>query len=151
MATREDVYTKFGLTAEAAQLFETELGTLLLSARGLKQGWHVKADPLGGQKLLKEINRSTLGRLLQSLQQHAGLDDGLTEKFASALNARNRLSHGFFEKHNFRIDSDEGRDLMIADLETLHTELFAAWQAAGAAAKLTIDVLLKERGSSMNS
>ena len=34
MATRDDLYAKFGATAEAAQLFETELGTLLLVASG---------------------------------------------------------------------------------------------------------------------
>jgi hypothetical protein len=37
MASRDDLYCKFGVTAEAAQLFETELGTLLLAARGLRK------------------------------------------------------------------------------------------------------------------
>ncbi len=40
MATREEVYQKFGVTAEAAQLFETELGTLLLGAQGVNNGWY---------------------------------------------------------------------------------------------------------------
>jgi hypothetical protein len=31
MANRDDVYWKFGITAEAAQLLETELGTLILA------------------------------------------------------------------------------------------------------------------------
>ena len=38
MATREEVYAKFGLTAEAAQLFETELGTILLAREGEERG-----------------------------------------------------------------------------------------------------------------
>ena len=38
------LYAKFGITAEAAQLFETELGTVLLSAQGLEHGWHIAPD-----------------------------------------------------------------------------------------------------------
>lgn len=117
MATRDELYAKFGITAEAAQLFETELGTMLLCARGLEHGWHVEADPDSARKLLDDIDRSTLGRLLGSLRNCVSLDDGLTERFAFALKAQNRLFHGFYELHNFKIQTDEGRDAMIADLD----------------------------------
>lgn len=130
MATRDELYAKFGVTAEAAQLFERELGTMLLCARALEHGWHVKADPNSARKLLDDIDRSTLGRLLGSLKDCVSLDDRLTERFASALQARNRLFHGFYESHNSKIQHDEGRDAMIADLEALHDELFNAWQVA---------------------
>ena len=60
-------------------------------------------------------------------------------RFASALKARNRLIHGWYERHSFKIQTDEGRDVMIADLEKLHTELFEAWQIAQALVKLTTD------------
>ena len=89
MAIRDELYAKFGITAEAAQLFETELGTLILSLCGLES------------------------------------------RFSSALRARNRLIHGFYERHNFKIQTDAGRDEMIADLEAIHEELFQAWQVAG--------------------
>ncbi|WP_159587736.1 hypothetical protein [Chelativorans xinjiangense] len=137
MATRDEVYAKFGITAEAAQLFETELGTLLLCARGLRNGWHVTPDGERAQAALNDINRSTLGRLLTTLKKHIDLGDDLEDRFASALQARNRLNHGFFEKHNFRIQTDEGRDAMLADLESLHDELFNAWQIASAMTTIT--------------
>lgn len=38
MADRHELYAKYGIAAEAAQLFETELGTLLLGLRGLDEG-----------------------------------------------------------------------------------------------------------------
>jgi len=41
IALRDEVYRKFGVTAEAAQLFETSLGTALLILQGLKKGWHL--------------------------------------------------------------------------------------------------------------
>ncbi len=141
MATRDEIYAKFGITAEAAQLFETELGTLLLWAHGLGNGWHVTPDGGRAQAVLNDIDRSTLGQLLITLKKHVGLDDQLEDRFASALKARNRLNHGFFERHNFRIQTDEGRDVMFADLEKLHDELFNAWQVASAMAALAMQVL----------
>lgn len=134
MATREEVYGKFGITAEAAQLFETELITLLLTTRGLNEAWHVSPNPEAARKALDDLDASTLGSLLSRLKGNANvqIDDALKDRFASALKARNRLSHGFYERHNLRIQTDEGRDKMIADLEVLHTELFAAWQIASA-------------------
>lgn len=145
MASREELYAKFGITAEAAQLFETELGTLLLCVRGLDNGWHVVPDGESGRDLLRDIDKSTLGGLLSKLKKHVELDEDLSARFASALAARNRLNHGFFERHNFKIQTDEGRDDMMADLEALHDELFTAWQLAGAMTSIASDVIMRER------
>ena len=139
MATRDEVYCKFGLAAEAAQLFETELSTVLLAARGLEKGWYTQPDADNARKALNEINAYTLGALLKQLKASMNLDDALKDKFGSALKARNRLSHGFFEQHNFRIQTDRGRDIMIADLEILHDELFQAWQSAAAISHAVVD------------
>lgn len=145
MATRDELYAKFGITAEAAQLFETELGTLLLCARGLESGWHLVPDGASGRELLREIDRSTLGGLLTKLKRHVEVDDHLSARFTSALAARNRLNHGFYERHSFKIQTDEGRDVMMADLEALHDELFTAWQLAGAITSLASEVIMRER------
>ena len=132
MATRDEVYCKFGIAAEAAQLFETDLNTLLLAAHGLNEGWHVEPNPEAAQKMTDALDAATLGTLLNKLKGKGlvQIDDALKERFASALKARNRLVHGFYERHNFRIQTDDSRDKMIADLEKLHTELFLAWQIA---------------------
>lgn len=148
MATRDELYAKFGITAEAAQLFETDLGTLLLCSRALEHGWHVEADSDSARKLLNDIDRSTLGRLLGNLKNCVSLDDKLTERFASALKARNRLFHGFYELHNFKIQTDEGRDEMVVDLEVLHDELFNAWRIASAMASTAMEFMLKLREAS---
>lgn len=130
MADRRELYAKFGLAAEAAQLFETELGTLLLALRGLEKNWHVTPDREAAQQVLDGIDRSTVGKLLKDLQRHIAIDGNLETLFYSALNARNRLMHGFFEKHNFKIQSEAGRTEMIDDLDDLHGEVFSAWQSA---------------------
>ena len=38
--------------------------------------------------------------------------------------------HGFYEKHNFKIFSEDGCDAMISDLENLHAKLTLGWQSA---------------------
>ena len=145
MATRDELYAKFGITAEAAQLFETELGTLLLSVTALENGWHLTPDPKKARKALGEIEAQTLGRLLGVLKGKVAFDEHLGERFASALKARNRLNHGFYERHNFKIQTDEGRDAMIAALEELHEELFQAWQIASGLTAATGKLVAKLR------
>ena len=130
MKDRHELYAKFGIAAEAAQLFETELGTLLLALRGLENGWNVIPDGQAALKVVNDIDRSTLGRMLKNLKPHIYFEDGMENLFESALEARNRLTHGFFEKHNFKVQTEEGRKAMISDLDRLHGKLFKAWQLA---------------------
>jgi hypothetical protein len=130
MATRAAVYAKFGITAEAAQLFETDLGTILLAYEGGQRDWHLTADPESAAAFYEKMNRKTLGQLLDALRKCMSLADDVEATFNLALAARNRLNHGFFESHNFGIHSEEGRDAMLADLDEMHTQLSEAWKIA---------------------
>lgn len=51
---------------------------------------------------------------------------------------------GFFERHNFKVQSEEGRDDMIADLEDLHEELFRCWREAEGLANALAEVVITE-------
>ena len=144
MATRNAVYAKFGVTAEAAQLFETDLGTIILALEGEVRQWHVSPDPNAAAAFYDRLNSKTLGQLLGTLKQYANLE-GVEEVFTSGLLARNRLNHGFFESHNYAIDKPKGRDAIIADLETLHNQLFAAWQLASHVSRFLVDRLISAR------
>lgn len=145
MATRNELYAKFGITAEAAQLFETELGKLLLSVNAIENGWYVAPTPMSARKALDQIEAHTLGRLLGVIKGKVAFDDHLAERFASALTARNRLNHGFYERHNFKIQTDEGRDVMIADLEEFHEELFQVWRIASGLTDAMTNLVIKLR------
>ncbi len=138
MATRDELYTKFGITAEVAQLFETELGTLLLAVTGLENGWYIAPDPEKARKALDQIEAHTLGRLFGALRGKIEFENDLTDQFASGLKARNQLNHGFFQRHNFKIQTNEGREVMVSNLEELHEELFQAWQVASS---MTVAIL----------
>ncbi len=129
MPTLDDVYLKFGETAEAAQLLETELGTMLLINRAAAAGLFGAVDPTSAADLLSMIDRQTLGQLLKSLRATASSLDTLEIVLWRALEERNRLQHSFYRQHNFRRNSDQGRAVMLRDLDQIHDAILGAYKA----------------------
>ncbi len=125
----DQVYRKFGEVSEAAQLLETELGTMLFEVSSLETGLIESPDTTWASNLIKFINRQTLGALLEKLNRSTDALDQLESVLTRALIERNRLSHSFYRQHNFRRNSEEGRVLMIKDLESIHTALFDAYKS----------------------
>ena len=128
MPTLADVYRKFGETAEAAQLLETELGNVLLSLGAFEEDLLRGMNPNRAADLLGEIDASTLGRLLNRLRAKTRLPDGLEPLLSEALERRNRLSHSFYRRHNFRRNSDEGRGMMLKDLGCIQESIIKAYK-----------------------
>lgn len=131
MASRDDVYREFGLTAELAQLFETELGNYLLAHEGLKARAFLLDVWNDGPTVLERIDSMTLGQALRSVRSRLDLPDDLSTVFALALDARNKLSHGFYLRHGMDIFSSDGCDRMIEELITLREQLQPAYELAG--------------------
>ena len=132
MPTLDDVYRKFGEAAEAAQLLETDLGTMLLFFGVVDEGLispPLEVDSRGAADLLRRINGQTLGQLLRNSKQHTDALDKLEPLLERALEERNRLAHSFYRQHNLRRNSDAGRGIMLQDLEFIHETLLAAWKA----------------------
>jgi hypothetical protein len=129
MPTLDEVYCKFGFTAEAAQLLETELCTILLLHRCVDAGLLESPDPERAWAIFESVNRHTLGQLLKSLNNHTQSLDTLTDLLTAALRERNRLSHSFYREHNLRRNSEEWRAIMLQDLERIHSALLDAYKA----------------------
>lgn len=129
MPTLEDVYQKFGFAAEAAQLLETELGTMLLMAGAIDAELINNPDLTRARELLSFINKQTLGQLLRSLHRTTDSLDALESQLSKALVERNRLFHSFYRQHNFRRNSEAGRALMLQDLESIHSTILDAYKA----------------------
>ena len=104
MASLENVYRKFGETAEAAQLLETELGTLLFASNVSIENLFEVKNPTRARELLDAVNRQTLGQILKRLGKTESLEE-LVAQLGQALDERNRLAHTFFRQHNFRKNS----------------------------------------------
>lgn len=142
MPTLNDVYRKFGEAAEAAQLLETELGTMLLLSRGAEHDLFTEPNPELASDLYSTINRHTLGQLIKRLDRTPQSLDALETLFSKALQERNRLSHSFYRQHNFRRNSDEGRAIMLKDIESIHETLLRAYKAVMLLSGVDLDALV---------
>lgn len=142
LPTLDDVYRKFGETSEAAQLLETELGTLLLWEKAQEESL-LGEDGERATEIMNGINRQTLGALIRNAKggQTLGEIEALLER---ALSERNLLSHSFYRKHNFRKFSEEGRAVMMRDLEDIHAIILEAYKALMLLAGTDLDELAKQ-------
>lgn len=129
MPTLDEVYRKFGETSEAAQLLETGLGNVLILVGGVEQDLFTRMKPSEASDLVDQINSHTLGRLINRLRTEAQFPDDIEPLLSAALEIRNRLSHSFYREHNFRRNSDEGRAMMLDDLESMHEFIIKAHKA----------------------
>ena len=129
MPTLDEIYRQFGEAAEAAQLLETDLGNLVLAHDCIEAGLLQNPDPRRATAIYDQINRRTLGQLICSLGPAIDPIPNLERILRDALAARNRLTHSFFLKHNFRRNSDRGREVMLLDLCALHNCLLEAYKA----------------------
>ncbi len=147
MPTLDDVYRKFGEAAEAAQLLETQLGNLLLTHGCLGAGLLENPNPATATAIYDQINRRTLGQLICSLDAAVKPGADFEQVLSDALDARNRLTHSFYLRHDLRRNSEEGRDVMLQDLDSMHVDLLKAYEAALRLSGVDVDQLLAEDGS----
>ena len=71
MPTLDEVYRKFGKVSEAAQLLETELGTMLLSVQATEHDLFASDKGELATEILEKINKSTFGELIRKLAKAA--------------------------------------------------------------------------------
>ena len=148
MPSLDEVYRKFGEASEAAQLLETELGTLLLTHKCIDAGLLDQPNPNKATAIFERINKQTLGQLIQSFGSIGVSIDDLEQLLSNALASRNRLAHSFYLHHNLRRNSDEGRDVMLRDLEAIHEDLLEAYKAVSLLSGVDIEKLALELGDS---
>ena len=141
MPSLDDVYRKFGEVSEAAQFLETELGNILLTIEAADSGLFFAERQEEAREILRRINKGTLGQILKKIDQKNRSFEHAADLFAGALAERNRLSHSFFRKHNFRRNSSEGRGIMLEDLESIHEKLLKAYKVALAISGIDLDSL----------
>lgn len=140
--TLDDVFRKYGETAEAAQLLETELGTLLLNEQCMEEGLF-GADGIRATEIIRSIDRDTLGGLIRKARSGKSVDE-IEALLEAALKARNRLIHSFYRKHNMRKFSDEGCMIMMQDLDNIHATILGAYKALMLLGGTDLDVLAKQ-------
>lgn len=120
-----ELYAEFGVAAEKAQVMEVEAGNAALSYLAL----FVNTDRISPEEtemfrsIIEDVNRKTLGAMLKHIKAIGNFDDKLIEIVDGALEWRNYLTHKFFRSHNFAIQSEAGRQAMIAELREIQAAL----------------------------
>ena len=111
----KDVFAHFGLAAYHAQCFEMELKNIfLLLIRANNRSFSI---PLLEQ-CEAVLDKQTLGTLIRDIRKVVSFDDGCVTAIEAALTNRNRLMHGFYERHATEFLSRTGRETMIRELES---------------------------------
>ena len=95
MASVDDMHRAFGSAAEAGQLLETHLGTMMLEHQVLVERVTVVKNPNRAKEILDGINKHTLGQLLRKFHKVGPTLKALEAQLEHALEERNRLVHGF--------------------------------------------------------
>jgi len=141
MPTLDDVYCKFGYAAEAAQLLETELGNVLMIHGLAEENLVNQLNPNRAAEWFRQIDKHTLGQLITKLKAKNQSITNLEDVLTKALDERNRLFHSFYREHNFRRNSDEGRQRMLDDLESIHKTVLDAYKAVMLLSGVDLDKL----------
>jgi hypothetical protein len=133
--------------SEAAQIVETDLGTMLLFFGVVHDGLitpTLQVDRAAAADLLHRINRQTLGQLLKNAKRHTDALDQLEPLLWNALQERNRLTHSFYRQHNFRRNSEAGRAIMMKDLDAIHETLLKAMKELSLLSGIDLEVLAEQ-------
>jgi hypothetical protein len=129
MPTLDQIYWKFGYAAEAAQLLEVELGNMLITHGVINENLVDQPNPERAAELVREINKRTVGQVVNKLKAKNQSVANLQDVLAKAIDERNRLFHSFYRQHNLRRNSDVGRQRMLDDLESIHKTILDAYKA----------------------
>lgn len=125
----DEVYAYFGAAAMGAQLFEQNI-LLLLELRGHRKDYERAlklSQPIARKKQAK-LDRLTLGRLVGLLKGQFHFPDEVARQFAEALDARNRLMHGYFPRNAVQLQSLKGKAEITLELDALKEQFFEASQ-----------------------
>lgn len=135
----KDVYANFGLAAYYAQCLEMELKNIFLLAIRAN---HEQLPPNFLDLCSETLDKQTLGTLVGDIRKVVSFSDDCVAAIETALSNRNRLMHGFFERHATDFLAYHGRLSMIQELE----EYTWSFQTADCIARGVSSVLCKVLG-----
>lgn len=117
----KDVYAYFGYVMYRAQCVEQSIIQLIIffdffqkHATSMKSAgeWAKNYDQFDGY-----LSAKTMGQLVKNLVSLGAVAQDIEEKLRFALKKRNWLAHKFYVDHAMNFVSENGRDLMIQELQ----------------------------------
>ena len=111
---RREVFARFGLAIYYAQCLEQQIGMMLASMYNRE---FLEVQPKDRDGLFEREIAKTLGRMARDLETRAGISQALNERLCRAVEIRNWLAHDYFYQRMSEINSLEGRETMITELQ----------------------------------
>lgn len=108
------LYYSFGRAAEAAQLMEKELVTLVLIPAMLRK---TPIDSAELESLIAKLSKSTLGQLLKELDPATQVNEEAAAICADVLARRNTMMHRLFTANADKLDTVENVNELIQEIE----------------------------------
>ena len=133
-ADQYELYAEFGMVSEKAQVLEVEAGNVALTFLTIfidKNNITTELKKMYSD-IVDDLNSKTFGALVRQLKKTLNLSDSIIAVIDEALDRRNYLTHHFFRTHNFRLFSEEGRKIMMAELKEIREKLDKAHQMMSA-------------------
>ena len=134
-----ELYTWFGVAASAAQSFETALATFTIIMRLSSVPGEIPSDLIGNP--FESIERKTLGQVLSQARRVISFNELLDESLQEALRTRNYLFHHFFPVNIIKMESEEGRTVIVEKLQKSSKLFFNMADALLALCEPTIRIL----------
>ncbi|WP_460241366.1 hypothetical protein [Aurantivibrio infirmus] len=132
MASEHELNEIVGKTAILAQYLEMELGTILLVQEANENNCQELIIDFSKayEKLSEKVAKNTLGASLRKLTSKINHQDDIVSKMGLALKARNRFTHHIFREYGLAIHTEEGRDKIISDIDSLNQTMQKAYNIA---------------------
>jgi len=117
---RKDMFAWYGAAMYAAQLFEVELVTLLLSLKRLREP---DTSPHEYDRFESLLSKKTLGTLLKELKKYIEIAQEFEDMLVQYRDSRNYLAHEFFYKNANGMRTRKGVDAITSELRDREQQL----------------------------
>lgn len=118
-ATEHEIFRDFGFAAFKAQMLESSLVHVLLAADA---SGRIKLENKKNIEPELVLSKKTLGPLIEELRK-GGVSADLGAILKDALDARNFLTHHFFNWYSEAFASENGRGTMLQELQKLRFKI----------------------------
>lgn len=135
-----ELYARFGVAAEAAQVLEVGAGNLAIAYLALvvDTAKVTQTQTEVFRAVINDLNRKTLGAMFRHLKAFSTIDPVIMDVLDKALERRNYLTHNFFRTYNFAIQSEAGRAAMIEELVEILADIQKGHQMLDAMTNSTL-------------